>query len=67
MEIDKFLHVGHVGTVWSYAGTWIAFSDLLHGPACYDPMGFTDYRIMGLGSLSDYCVVFLQLNFSMCR
>lgn len=30
MEIDKFLHVGHVGTVRSYAGTWIAFSELLH-------------------------------------
>lgn len=38
MEVDKFLHVGHVGTVWSYAETWIAFSELFHGPACYSLM-----------------------------
>lgn len=43
-----FLHVGHVG----YAETWMAFSELLHGSACYNPAGFTDCRVTGLGSLS---------------
>jgi len=28
MEIDTFLHVGHVSIVWSYAETWMAFSEL---------------------------------------
>lgn len=47
-----FLYVGHVDHVLSYAETWMAFSELLRGSACYNPMDFTDFRVVGLGSLS---------------
>lgn len=69
METDKFLHVDCVDIAWSL-GAWRrldGISELFHSPACCNLMGFTDGRITGLGSLTDYCIGFLQLNLPMCR
>lgn len=45
-------HVAYVGPGWDYAETWMAFSELLHGSDCYNPKGFTDFRVMVLDLLS---------------
>lgn len=55
-------HVAYVGSGWDYAETWMAFSELLRGSDCYNPMGFTDLQSYGTGSsLPDCCVICLLL------